>query len=171
MNPFSDLCNDEIMLVAADGQESGPYSCAFTRNKVAIFEKSLDVEEGSKVVRLLPNGKRESYTVLEVTYQQEFHGIPASHDLIVRKDTSLVPTPGARTTNVNISHSQGFQVGDHNVQQIVASLHTLISQIDAADAPPQEKRDAKNRLRDFLAHPLVSAVIGGASGGLTEILK
>jgi hypothetical protein len=171
MNPFSDVVKDEIILVAPDGQESGPVLCAFTPNRVTIFTESLDVEVGGKVIRLLPNGKREPYTVLEVTFRQKSYDIPASYYLDVRKDGSLVEVPGQRTTNISISHSQGFQVGDHNIQQIVASLHTLISQIDAADAPPEEKRDAKKRLQDFLAHPLVSAIVGGASGGLTGLLK
>jgi hypothetical protein len=171
MNPFSDVGKDEIILVASDGQETGPFLCAFTPDKVTVFQESLDVEEGGKVIRLLPNGKREPYTVLEVTFRRGFHNIPASYHLNIRKDASLIEAPGQRTTNISISHSQGFQVGDHNIQQIVASLHTLISQIDAADAPPEEKREAKNRFRDFLAHPLVSAIVGGASGGLTGLLK
>lgn len=75
----------------------------------------------------------------------------------------------SRTTNINISHSHGIQIGDHNVQTIIDTFNTLIQKIDAADASPEEKAEAKGRLAKFLEHPLVCSVIGGAVGGITGL--
>lgn len=45
------------------------------------------------------------------------------------------------------------------------SLAEIIAKIDASVATPSEKEGAKSRLKEFLAHPLVAAVVGGLAGG------
>jgi len=100
-----------------------------------------------------------------------FHGILETYALSVRKDSSLLSEAGGRTRNVNISHSQGFQVGDHNVQHIVNAFSQLVQQMEAADAPAEQKADAKARLLGFLSHPLVNTALGAGATGLIEILN
>lgn len=138
-------------------------------NQVTIFDESLDVDEGDSIVRNLPNGKAESYTVLEAHFRQPRGSFPASYKLTLRKDSSLVAREKAATT-INISHSQGFQVGDHNVQNLVESFKVMVNAIDDADASEEEKQEAKGRLAKFLEHPLVCSVLGGAVGGLVGLL-
>lgn len=72
------------------------------------------------------------------------------------------------TQNIHISNSQGIQVGNHNTQNIISSIETLITQLDASDAAPEEKQEAKKRLRDFLKHPITAASLGS---GLTKLLE
>ena len=77
----------------------------------------------------------------------------------------------AGTTNININNSQAFQIGDHNIQNVVDSIKALVRQIDESDASDQQKTDAKGKLSKFLEHPLVCSIFGGAIGGLTGMLK
>jgi hypothetical protein len=168
---FNEILNDTVLIVNASGQRSGPFRCALSKEKVTIMQPSLDVAEGDKVLRSLPNGRTESYTVLHVHYTEKFYDIPATYALSIRKDASLLPSEGGRTTNVHISNSHGFQVGDHNVQQIVNSFSQLVQQIEAADAPAEQKADAKARLLGFLSHPLVNTALGSGATGLIELLK
>lgn len=44
------------------------------------------------------------------------------------------------------------------------SVGDILARIDASNASPEEKETAKSKLKDFLAHPLVAAVIGGLAG-------
>lgn len=166
-----DLINDEVVLVNSAGERSKPYPCTFAKDKVTIFEEGIDVREGEKVLRTLTHGVTESYTILHVDHGRAFHGIPARVRLEVRKDTSLRPTAEGRTTHVNISHSTGIQVGDYNTQQIVNSFSQLIQQIEGADAPPEQKAEAKARLLGFISHPLVNTALGAGATGLIELLK
>ncbi len=45
------------------------------------------------------------------------------------------------------------------------SLAEIVAKIDASPATPSEKEGAKSRLKEFLAHPVVAAVVGGLAGG------
>jgi hypothetical protein len=170
MNLFSELCNDTIYIRHGDGRATGPLQSAFSQNNFTIFDPTLDVSEGDIVERPLPNGKAERYDVVHVHYSQGVHMIPPSYDLQVRKQGSLVQFQKPRVTNISISHSQGFQVGDNNTQNIVDSFKQILERIEQSDGTPEEKKEAKSRLSAFLEHPLTSAILGPAVGGLTGLL-
>jgi hypothetical protein len=171
MNPFEELCNDTIYIRHQDGRTTGPLKTVFGQSKFTVFDETLDVSEGDIVERPLPNGKAERHDVVHVHFSQGLHEIPASYDLQVRKQGSLVQFQKPSVTNISISNSQGFQVGDHNTQNIIDSFKDMIERIERSSATPEEKKEAKSRLRAFLEHPLTSAIIGGAAGGLTGLLK
>lgn len=170
MNPFEGLCTDQVYLIKPNGAKTGPYKVALSSDQVSIFDESLDVEESDTIMRKLPNGKPETYTVLEVNFTNKFHEIPACYNLKIRKDSSLVAHNKVQTTNINISHSQGFQIGDHNVQNIVDSFQELIRRIDNSTASDTDKTEAKKQMQKFLEHPLVCSVLGSAIGSLLAML-
>lgn len=174
MNPFSRLLNDEVYVENGAGERSGPYKTAIgSKNglSASIFEANLDVEEGWKLIRPLPNGKEEFYTVVEANYSPGLHTIPPHWVLKLRKDSSLVqPRREQRTTTININNSQGIQIGDHNVQHIASSITGLVEMIESSAVAPAEKEEAKGLLRKFLSNPAVAAVLGGATSGLLALL-
>jgi hypothetical protein len=171
MNPFEHLCNEQIHIRHKDGRESGPLKTVFGKGKFTVFDGSLVVTEGDLIDRPLPNGKAERYDVINVEYTHQFHQIPAHVDLSVRKQGALVPFTKGKTVNINIHNSQGFQVGDHNTQNIVDSFKQIIERIEQGPGTVEEKAEAKSHLKAFLAHPLTSAIVGGAVGGLLGMLK
>ena len=81
---------------------------------------------------------------------------------------SPVAVPVLQT--IHISNSQGIQVGNYNTQNFVSAMEQLIQQINNANTTTQEKEEAKSRLRDFLEHPLVCAIVGGTVEGLLTLL-
>lgn len=171
MNPFSEFCTDTVYIRHQDERTTGPLKVSFGQNKFTIYDATIDVAEGDIIERPLPNGKAERYDVVHVQFSQTFHDIPAHFELQVRKQGSLVQFQKPSVTNISISNSQGFQVGDHNTQSIVASFKDVIDRIERGAGTAEEKKEAKSRLKAFLEHPLTSAVIGGAVGGLTGLLK
>lgn len=163
---FSDMTKDKVFIVKPDGERIGPYNSALSPTNCTIFDKTLDVDHGDTVARPLPNGKEEHYTVLRADFREDFHGIPGGYDLKLQKEQQIHKTPSSVVNNVSITHSTGVQVGNHNTQDIQAAFISLERAIDAQNATPEAKADAKSKLKAFLQHPLVVAVLGGAAGGI-----
>ncbi len=174
MNPFPPLQNDTVYIEKVDGSRSGAFKTAISSKNgfsATIFESELDVKEGWKLIRPLPRGKEESYTILEAIYNPGLHTIPPHWTLKLKKDLSMLNKPSVpNSTTINISNSEGFQIGDNNVQNIEKSLFYLIEKIKTSDATETEKAEAKCLLKQLLQNPAVAAVLGGATSGLIGLL-
>jgi len=172
MNPFASLQNDTVFIERTAGERSGPYKTAISSKggfSASIFEANLDVEEGWKLIRPLPNGKEELFTILEANYSSGLSSIQPHWTLKLRKESSLAAAPPP-TTTINITNSSGIQIGDHNIQHIVNSFVGLIEKIEASNVPPQEKAKAKSLMRSVLENPIVAAVLGSATVGVLTLL-
>lgn len=166
MPPFSDMTNDTVFISKPDGERLGPYKSALSASSCTIFDKTLDVDHGDKVIRPLPNGKEEHYLVLRADYREDFHSIPGGYDLKLQKEQQIHKPSSSVVNNVSISQSTGFQIGDNNVQNIQNALRMLEKAIDGQAASADSKADAKSKLQAILQHPLVVAVLGGAASGI-----
>jgi hypothetical protein len=75
------------------------------------------------------------------------------------------------TLNFNGGSPQ-VQIGDRNVQQShLIVFQELLQRIEAANAAPEQKAEAKSRLQAFLSHPLTSSVAGGLAAALGTSIK
>ena len=166
---FDDLMNDIVMIRKPDGSSNGPHKCSVQGTDIYIMDATVDVDDGDTVERELPNSKIETYSVLEAEFTKGLDSIPDSWHLHVRKDGSLRPK-GVRTTNIHIENAQAIQIGDHNLQQVSSVLQSLVAAIDESGAKPEEKKEAKSRLAEFLKHPAVTATLGASAGALIKSL-
>lgn len=166
------LAEDKIYVLKEVGEKLGPFTAAVNSRKgiIEVFVKNLDVEVGDKILRPISSVKEEIYAVLDVHYESVTHGVFASYELDVRREGAPEKPKWNSSPTIHISNSQGIQIGDHNAQSVVNMLQELVSEIDKADAPNEQKTEAKNRLFAFLSHPIVSSVLGGAAGGLASEL-
>lgn len=162
INPFSADSAPDVIYFERNGARIGPYKCHFSSPKVTLFYKQLDVEDGDKLIRIL-HDKEVSYTVEDTGYSAgQLTGTPHYY-LQIRKDTAISrPSHQSTTNHINIQGSTGIQIGDHNVQNLEVALKEVLASIDNADAPKEEREEAKSRLNTFLAHPLVSAAVGAS---------
>jgi hypothetical protein len=163
---FDDLMTDIVYIEKPSGLRLGPYKGALSKNSLSIMDKTLDVDHGDVIVRPLPNGKEEHFTVLRADFREDFHAIPGGYEISLRKTQQIHPRPTSVVNNVNISHSSGFQVGNQNFQSVQVALNQLLQAIDSHQGSLEQKVEAKSLLKAFLAHPLVVAVLGGVSGGV-----
>lgn len=161
------LQKDKVFIEKADGTRIGPYKTTVSQGSAVIFDSTLDVNDGEKLIRPLPNGKEEVYLILSADYSPGLHSIPPHFNLALQKTTAIQP-PSPKQTTVHIHNSTGIQVGDHNVINIQNALNELVQRIDNTSASPQDKAEAKRRLASFLAHPLVGSVLGGVAGALVS---
>lgn len=174
-NPFEDLMNDTVFVESKDGSRTGPFKTLIESKNghfANIFHPGLDVEEGWKLIRPLPSGKEEVFTILEVNYRSGLDTFSAHWRLKLSKDSSIVGsiTSAPQNTTINITNSQGIQIGDHNVQHIADSLIGLVEKIESSNASPHEKVTAKVLLRELMVNPAVAAVLGGATSGVLALL-
>lgn len=83
---ISDLMGDEIYIQSPDGKQVGPVKAVVQRNQVIINDENLVIEEGGKILRPLPSGKSEAYTILEVIFHKDPFGGDISHyEIITRR--------------------------------------------------------------------------------------
>lgn len=170
--PFAALQNDTVHIEKPDGSRIGPFKSSVSSTSATIFDKTLDVNDGEKLVRALPNGREEFYLITSADYSAGLAGIPPHYTLKLQRTTAIRPaaSPTSNTT-VHINHSTGIQVGNHNVINIQNALNDLTRRIDQAAAPDTDKAEAKSRIAAMLAHPLVGSILGGVAGGLTGLMK
>lgn len=156
---------DPARIEKQDGSVLGPYKALFPGQVIFLLDEKADVEEDDVILRELPNGKDERCIVTEATfYKRGLNGIGPHYQLKFRKGgQSEIQKPGH---TINIHAAQSVQVGDHNTQNIVNSFESLVSKIESADLPPEQKEEAKSMLRKLLEHPAVVSVIGAAAGSV-----
>ncbi|MGA8572592.1 MAG: hypothetical protein ACLP7A_03835 [Desulfobaccales bacterium] len=56
-------------------------------------------------------------------------------------------------------------------QSFMFDIEQIILKINDIDASPEDKIEAKSRLKAFIEHPLVTSIFGGILGNLPSLLK
>lgn len=85
---FKELMTDKVSLIKDDGTEIKDISASVQKEKVFIDDGSLPIEEGDRLLRVLPNGLKESYVVIDRGFYDKFHGISAHYQCEVQKESS-----------------------------------------------------------------------------------
>lgn len=88
-NVFRNLENDVVKLVKINGDVIDDIPAHVQPKMIFISDANLPIEEGDKLVRVLPNGLIESYEVLDRGYHGAIRGIAAHYQVKVRKETSI----------------------------------------------------------------------------------
>lgn len=75
--------------------------------------------------------------------------------------------------NINIGTIYGpAQIGDYNTQKIEAIFEYIVNGIENAEAPKEQKEQAKSLLKKALEHPITSSVIGaGVSVLISKLIE
>lgn len=165
MSPFNSLPQEDAMVEKIDGSVLGPYKAIFAGKTIIIPDEKADVEEGDTILRPLPNGKDERSIATEVTFFQKISSL-GSHFQIKFKKGGSSKSQQPSSNNITIHGAQSVQIGDHNTQNIVNSIQSLVQQIESADALPAEKEEAKSLLGKLLSHPLITSILGAGVGAI-----
>ncbi len=74
------------------------------------------------------------------------------------------PSPSGGDIHIGTVNASGAtQIGNNNTQSIENLFVSLVDQIENSSGTEEEKKEAKNRLRSFLEHPLVVKLLGAAA--------
>lgn len=169
MNPFERLLN-ETVYVQRGTSRAGPYRTAISGQKgtCTIFDADADIREGDVLLQEISAGRQLAYDIVDVSFSNAFHSIPAHFDLKLRKQGASGNLSTRQT--VNISNSTGIQVGDHNTMALDLHVAQIVEAIERSSSSAEQKAATKSKLKDFLSHPVVVAVIGNVSQTLLSKL-
>ena len=160
------LSNADVCVRKSDGTQTGPFRGTLSANSFIVMDKKFDVEEGDHIVRVLPNGREETYLVRTAQYYDSHGRIPPNWQLVIEKTTAIPPAKATPATTVNIHNSTGIQVGNQNLMNFQMAINEMTKRIDDSNASVEEKAEAKSRLQAFLTHPLVGSIVGGIVGAV-----
>ena len=133
MNPFRDLMKDRVSIVKADGRRFDDIVANVQPKKIMIIDTSIQVDEGDKVQRVLPNGQTESYLVIESGYHQGMHGIPASYQMEVRKESRIDLDNSSTIYNLHGANSRvNINSSDASVNIVTTTSVTLFENLKKA---------------------------------------
>jgi hypothetical protein len=91
----------------------------------------------------------------------------AGIDIVEGTSTPPIAIHIDQSQSIAVHESQGVQIAGANSQQqqtIGDALQNLIHDIDASPAAPEDKQEAKSRLKTFLESKVVVAVLGPLAG-------
>ncbi len=163
------LAKDKIYILKLSGEKIGPYKATVDsrRNRVEVFDDDFNSEIGDTLIRPTAPGRDEFYLVEDVHYEQVISRAFAPFELDVKRQGAPErPTRGSVTNTYHISDSQNIQIGDHNMQNVISVMQSLVNEIERADSTPEQKAQALGHLQTFLTHPLITSITGGAAGAL-----
>lgn len=174
MNPFSSFPHDEFHIIDGQGVQSEPMKGIMSRNKVTVFDKTINVSIGDKVVRHIPGGSTERYIVDDCHFQKGLGGIPDHYSITLIREEHKNKTISGQS--INISNSSNIIIGDENVQALnfvlfEQSIQGMVEAIGKSTASEAERSGALDQLRKFISNPTVAAILGGATSGLLSIIK
>ncbi len=174
MTSFDGFARDTIYIEDDTGKQTGPHKANIGSKdgfSATIFDPTFDIEEGWVLIRELPNGRKEKFTVTETNFRHKFNSIPAHWRIKLQKHSSLIATDKTKQiTEINISNSHGIQIGDNNIQQIANSLIGLVQKIESTEGAEEDKVAAKSFLRELISNPIVASILGGATSGIFSLL-
>jgi hypothetical protein len=115
MGRFEQFMTNTIVLIKTGGTRIEAIKARVKNNEIKTYDVSLRVEQQDIVERQLPNGLKETYTVLDVVHNSGLPpGIPASQVMNVRKPNAV--RAKLRPTIVHHYHGvQSVQQGNESV--------------------------------------------------------
>ena len=167
MSIFSRFPHEEIYVVDTEGNRKGPYNARVNNEGLTIDNHDVVIDDGFVIERPLPTGKIKVYGIKEFEYIPKFHQIPPQLIVKFEKNTGKEVS---KSQTFNFHDSSNIQIGDHNIQNVVSMLQDLTAKIESEEAPAEEKAQAKELLANFLRHPVVVSILGGAGTTLAKQL-
>ncbi|MGE7766685.1 hypothetical protein [Peribacillus sp. NPDC096540] len=86
---FKSMMKDKVSLEKQDGDVFNNIQSNVQGNEVFIGDTSLTIEEGDRITRILSNGHKEVFIVLNSNFYEKKLGIPAHYELKVRKENAI----------------------------------------------------------------------------------
>lgn len=141
------------------------------RRQSGFMPKSIDFEpalDDVEITRICEQLNDHHLLDVEIHRNIEGGGVVvgriSAHGVDVVEDEAIpeIKVIFMQNNTTHISGSTNVIVGDYNQQNVTQHVEGLMKAIEASGGTPEEKAEAKSRLKRFLEHPLLSAVIGGA---------
>jgi len=124
---FNQFRTDEVNLIKISGQKYENIPANVQPKLIFIDDVTIPIEEGDKLIRILPNGLEEIYIVVDKGFYSGIRGIKAHYQVKVRKENSS-NNIGEHTNSgyTNINNIYG-NVNNSQIQQDVKNSSQTMS--------------------------------------------
>lgn len=118
---FDEFMNDKVILVKSNGIRYDAISADVQENTIFINDISLPIEEGDKLIRVLPNNLKETYIVIDRGLYSGMAGLEGHYEVKVKKSSYSSQDVATNINNYygNISNSQ-IQQNVNNSSQVMS---------------------------------------------------
>lgn len=178
-NPFKSMARDTVQLIKENGEVYTDIKADVQKNKIFIFDNTLPIEEGDRLVRKLSNSLEESYIVVDRGYFEKFHSIDAHYQCDVQKESSMQYKEWAsnitnhfygansrvnigstdNSTNINNTHKDNvFEELRVAIMENFSSEHDstilmeLVDSLEETSGTPSYKEKYKNFMESIATH-------------------
>ncbi|WP_290060183.1 hypothetical protein [Paraclostridium bifermentans] len=134
---FENLLNDNVILKKINGQIYKPVHANVQSNLILIPNTSLPIEEGDKIIRILPNKLTETYIVKDRGFHNGVDTIPSHYQVKVEKEN--IHKEKAVSSSVNNFYGD---ITNSQIQQNVRNSNQTMN--------TNESYDKKNELKAWL---------------------
>ena len=90
---FTDMLNDRVSLVKADGRRYDNLPAAVSSGKIITLDSTIPIDDGDEFQRRWPSGTVERYEVIDAGFHNTFHGMEAHYQSKVKKRTATGMAP------------------------------------------------------------------------------
>lgn len=101
---FENFPHSDLTLVSTAGLQAKLKGIIAGDDQIVVPDASASIDIGDEIRRSLPNGKDETFEVVDPIFQEAFGGIPAHYQVKVRKK-GLLPAGGGGNYTINVSGS------------------------------------------------------------------
>jgi hypothetical protein len=180
-----EFMTNKVSLIRKNGERVDNILASVQGKKIITDDISLKMEEGDKILRVLPNGIEEKYLITNLEYHisELFEGM--EHVTIhVRKETQIDPlspphlefhthgsnsqmninSPNANLNTINITHNDLFEKLKNVVEEQIVDENTkseLLSQVKELEKV-QGERSFSEKYTDFIASAANHVTLWGA---------
>lgn len=138
---FDSFPKSAFQIIAPGGELRGTTPAIATGDTIVIPDETVIIEPGDELRRRLPNGKEETFDVVDPVFFEKMHGIPGHYQVAVRKKGVMPPGQGGNYTisvsgansRVNIGsadHSNNFSVDRDTFVKIREAVATAVADSD-----------------------------------------
>jgi len=142
---------DNIKIIKADGQNIEGLKASVQNKGIYLMQSDVLIEPGDLIQRIMSNGGKETFTVIDPGFHEGLHSIPAHYQMKVQKlgipeakkaiqsITYNISGPNARVNN----HSTDNSTNIVNLNQDVAEhLSMLRQEIEKLIDSVEKRKDA-----------------------------
>ena len=185
MSDFSEFMTNKISLVRKNGERIDNILASVQGKEIIMDNISLKMEEGDKILRMLPNGTEERYTIINLEYhlndlfqgmehveihvrketQIDSHGPPNQNFNIYGNNSQMnINSPNANLNNINITCTELFEKLRCVIEEKITDENArseLLNQVSELEKV-QGNKSFSEKYTNFIASAANHATLWGA---------
>ncbi|MGI5924527.1 MAG: hypothetical protein ACOX9E_11350 [Lentisphaeria bacterium] len=154
MTLFNDMLCDNIIIMKKNGEVIENVKASVQNTRIHIHRADIIIEAGDTISRLMSNGAKEKYVVINPCFHEKFYEIEAHYVLKVRK----LGIDAAKESHKNITYNISGEHARINQNTIDNSSNVFLYSKDVSDRIQELRKEIKGlssnieKLEDALEH-------------------